>query len=313
MEKISTVRSVQSVPSSREKRKALIEKSAADMAIALEAKAVFTFGTVDSRSFVNLSIPVIDITQIKNVIEKLSNLDHENLSRIQNLAENVRNEADKNTSLILNAAAVEYILGRIDSGCVIGVISSPDTYSILVHNMEENENVKSICECEKRIKSETLQNVLNLSLDIAMKGREGKKIGTAFIIGDEEEVMSRSHQIILNPFRSQDSNFEINVNKKENRETVIGFAQLDGIFVLSGAGKILAAGRYLDVDTRDIEIDKGLGTRHLSCATITRDTNAVAVVISESGGTIRIYMDGKEIMFIEPSASLIEIDGKNID
>ncbi|MCL2142629.1 MAG: diadenylate cyclase [Methanimicrococcus sp.] len=313
MEKISTVRSVQSVPSSREKRKALIEKSAADMAIALEAKAVFTFGTVDSRSFVNLSIPVIDITQIKNVIEKLSNLDHENLSRIQNLAENVRNEADKNTSLILNAAAVEYILGRIDSGCVIGVISSPDTYSILVHNMEENENVKSICECEKRIKSETLQNVLNLSLDIAMKGREGKKIGTAFIIGDEEEVMSRSHQIILNPFRSQDSNFEININKKENRETVIGFAQLDGIFVLSGTGKILAAGRYLDVDTRDIEIDKGLGTRHLSCATITRDTNAVAVVISESGGTIRIYMDGKEIMFIEPSVSLIEIDGEKVD
>jgi DNA integrity scanning protein DisA with diadenylate cyclase activity len=310
MEKISTIRSIRSVSNSGEKRNALIEKSAADMAIALGAKAVFTFGNVDHRSFLNLTIPVIDITQIKTVIEKLSNLNRENLYRIQNIAENIRNESDKNLSLILNAAAVEYILGKIDSGYVIGVIYSHDSHSIIIHNMEENENVKSIHECEKRIKPETLQSVLNISLDIAMKGREGKKIGTAFIIGDEEEVISRSHQIILNPFRSQDSNFEININKKENRETVMGFSQLDGVFVLSGAGKILAAGRYLDVDTRDIEIDKGLGTRHLSCATITRDTNAISVVVSETGGTIRIYMDGKEIMFIEPNISSIEIDGK---
>jgi DNA integrity scanning protein DisA with diadenylate cyclase activity len=82
------------------------------------------------------------------------------------------------------------------------------------------------------------------------------------------------------------------------------------VFVLSGAGKILAAGRYLDVDARDIDIDKGLGTRHLSCASITRDTNAIAVVISETGGTIRIYMDGKEIMYIEPRVSAIEMNGE---
>jgi len=90
----------------------------------------------------------------------------------------------------------------------------------------------------------------------------------------------------------------------------MGFAQLDGIFVLSGAGKILAAGRYLDVDARDIDIDKGLGTRHVSCAAITRDTNAIAVVISETGGTIRVYMDGKEILLIEPGISAFEIGGK---
>ena len=290
----------------------LIKDSVVNMAKMLGAVAIFTFGNIDSRSFRGLDIPVIDITQIRTIVEKLTQLKNENQFQIQELVEAIRTEADRNTSLLMNVAAVEYSFGHIDYGIVIGLIRSQDSYSFIVHSMEENETVQTIRECEKRVLPETFQNVLHLALNIALKGREGKKIGTSFILGDEEEVLSRSHQMIINPFRGQDPGFEVNVNKKKYWESVMGFAQLDGVFIISGTGKILSAGRYLDVDTRDIQIEKGLGTRHLSSASITRDTNAIAVAISESGGTIRVYMDGKEVIVIEPDASVVKIDGHRL-
>jgi len=287
----------------------LIKDSVVNIANLLGAVAVFTFGNIDVRTFRGLDIPIIDITQIRTIIEKLTYLKNESQFQIQELAEAIRTEADRNSSLLMNVAAVEYSFGHIDYGIVIGLFRSQDSYSFIVHSMAENETVQTIRECEKRVLPETFQNVLHLALNISMKGREGKKVGTAFILGDEEEVLSRSHQMIINPFRGQDPGLEVNVNKKKYWESVMGFAQLDGVFIISETGKILSAGRYLDVDTRDIQIEKGLGTRHLSSASITRDTNAIAIAISESGGTIRVYMDGKEVIMIEPDASVVKIDG----
>ncbi|MDR2944159.1 MAG: diadenylate cyclase [Methanosarcinales archaeon] len=285
----------------------LLKDSVLHLTKLLGAVAVFTFGNIDTKSFKELPVPIIDMTQIKTIIEKLTYLQHEDQFQIKEVTDSIRTEADKNASLLMNAAAVEYSLGTIGCGVVIGLIRTPNSYSLIVHSMEENESVQTVRECEKRVTPETFRSVLRLSLNIAMKGREGKKIGTAFVLGDEEEVLERSHQMIINPFRGQESGFEISVNKKENWETVMSFAQLDGVFIISETGKILSAGRYLDVDTRDVHIEKGLGTRHLSSASITRDTNAIAVAISESGGTIRVYMDGKEVIYIEPNASLVEV------
>ena len=47
-------------------------------------------------------------------------------------------------------------------------------------------------------------------------------------------------------------------------------------------------------------MSKGLGTRHWSAAAITQSTHAVAVTVSESTGTVRIFQDGKVILRIEP-------------
>ncbi|MDI3487257.1 MAG: diadenylate cyclase [Methanolobus sp.] len=85
------------------------------------------------------------------------------------------------------------------------------------------------------------------------------------------------------------------------------FAQLDGVFVISEEGMVEAAGRYLDVDAREIDVEKGLGGRHVSAAAITRDTVAIAVTVSQSGGVIHIYMDGKELMYIESTERAVRI------
>ena len=48
-----------------------------------------------------------------------------------------------------------------------------------------------------------MKAALNLAIDIGREGRESKKVGTAFIIGDTKKVMEMSHQIILNPYEGQ--------------------------------------------------------------------------------------------------------------
>jgi len=133
-------------------------------------------------------------------------------------------------------------------------------------------------------------------LNIAQKGREGKKIGTAFVIGDVDEVLKRSSPLILNPYKGH-SERERDITNPDTWESVMEFAQLDGVFVVREDGIIEAAGRYLEASGKDLKIKKGLGGRHLACASITRETEAIAVVVSESGD-IKIYKDGEEILEI---------------
>jgi len=195
-------------------------------------------------------------------------------------------------------SAIEHVLGNISEGTVVGIVGSIDSCAIVVHNLEENDMVKKIRECEERVSPEVVRAVLNICFDIATKGREGKKMGTALIVGDVDEVMLRSHPLIINPYLGQTPE-DSNILEEHNWESVKELAQLDGVFVISEEGKIHAAGRYLDVDARDINIDKGLGGRHVSAAAITRDTVAVAFIVSESGGVVRIYIDGKELICID--------------
>lgn len=195
-------------------------------------------------------------------------------------------------------AAIEHVLGNISEGTVVGIIGSIDSCAIVVHELKENEMVKKIRECEERVSSDVVRAVLTICFDVATKGREGKKVGTALIVGDAEEVMQRSHPLIINPYLGQTPE-DSNILEEHNWESVKELAQLDGVFVISEDGRIHAAGRYLDVDARDINIDKGLGGRHVSAAAITRDTVAVAFTVSESGGVVRIYIDGKELICID--------------
>ena len=65
------------------------------------------------------------------------------------------------------------------------------------------------------------ETVFNICLEIAKEGREGKQVGTAFVIGDTENVLSKSRQAILNPFaghRIEDrmiTSYDIRENIKE--------------------------------------------------------------------------------------------------
>ncbi len=190
-----------------------------------------------------------------------------------------------------------YLKGIELKGGVVGVIDLDTLKGLMVIDLERSRVQKALCECAERVNPNALKAVLNVAISIAQKGREGKKIGTGFIIGDVEEVLKRSKPLVINPYECYGIE-ERDIKNPANWESVMEFAQLDGVFVLDEDGIIVSAGRYLEVSVKDLKILKGLGARHLACAAITRETEAIAVVVSMSGD-IRIYKDGEEILVID--------------
>jgi diadenylate cyclase len=83
------------------------------------------------------------------------------------------------------------------------------------------------------------------------------------------------------------------------RETAKELAQLDGAFIVSDEGVALSACRYIDAPSKGITLPLGLGSRHMAAASITRQTNAVAVVVSESA-IVRVFDNGELISEIIP-------------
>ena len=142
-----------------------------------------------------------------------------------------------------------------------------------------------------------LQRMLEIAIELSIEGREGNPVGTIFVIGDTRRVLKHSHQLIPNPFKGH----KINVLDRDSKEIIKEFAQLDGAFVIKEDGRIVAAGRYLEVEPKiiDLMLPPGLGSRHIAAAGITKLTKAMAISLSESG-TIRIFKNGLMLLEYNP-------------
>lgn len=149
------------------------------------------------------------------------------------------------------------------------------------------------------VSEQVFEAVIKIAMEIRSEGREGRAIGTAFILGDSANVMAKSKQLILNPFQGYKRE-ERNITDPEICDNIKEFAQLDGVFVISGDGVVEAAGRYITMDTGLVKIPRGLGTRHSSVAAITSATKSMGIVVSQSGGVIRIFRDGKIAATLKP-------------
>jgi diadenylate cyclase len=140
--------------------------------------------------------------------------------------------------------------------------------------------------------------IVTLVLELAEEGKEGKPLGTIFVLGDHEKVMELSSQMVFNPFAGVPEE-KRNILDPVLKEAIREFASIDGAFVIRDDGVILAAGRHIKASTADEDLPQGLGARHRAAAGITALTNALAIVISESTGDIRIFSGGKIFMEIE--------------
>ena len=88
-------------------------------------------------------------------------------------------------------------------------------------------------------------------------------------------------------------------------ETLRELAALDGAFIVNPKGIVEFAGVYLDAPAAsDLKISKGLGSRHVAAAALTAKTDSVAVVISESSGTITVFCKGQDVMKLEGSGGI---------
>lgn len=138
----------------------------------------------------------------------------------------------------------------------------------------------------------TLEEVIQLAVELAREGREGRKIGTLFVIGDVDNVLAQSRSLLLDPLYGHPNEL-LRVDRPEFRETVKEFAQLDGAFVLDDTGTFVSAGRFIDVDVNfPANFLPGLGARHAAAASVSRTTGAIAVAVSQSS-VVRVFAGGE--------------------
>jgi diadenylate cyclase len=150
---------------------------------------------------------------------------------------------------------------------------------------------------------DVLEPLVELAVEIAREGREGRRIGTLFTLGDEAAVLARSRALILDPLWGHPESVR-HVTDPNLRGTIKELAQLDGAFVVSSAGVFVAACRYLDAVASEIDLPLGLGSRHIAGANISSVTNAVAIVVSESA-VIRLFCHGSLVGEIIPELWLM--------
>ncbi len=152
---------------------------------------------------------------------------------------------------------------------------------------------------ESSVSLKCLKTVIDLASQIGREGREGKKVGTIFVVGDTRRVLSHCKDSGFDPLRGY---------KRENRslydakvrEDVKEIAQMDGAFVVSAEGIIEKSRQIIEVAHADLSLSKGLGARHWAGAAISQITKAIGIVISQSTGTVRLFQNGETVLRIEP-------------
>ncbi|KPN30409.1 DisA bacterial checkpoint controller nucleotide-binding protein [Halolamina pelagica] len=181
-------------------------------------------------------------------------------------------------------------------GCVVSVFDGDHDAIVRVRADESMHSGVYDLFANSRADPGVIRDVFEVVIELGKKGQKGKPVGALFVVGDAGKVMNKSRPLSYNPFEKSHVHVGdpiVNVMLKE-------FSRLDGAFVISDSGKIVSAYRYLEPGAEGVDIPKGLGTRHMAGAAITRETNATTIVLSESDGMVRAFKGGELILEIDP-------------
>jgi len=163
-------------------------------------------------------------------------------------------------------------------------------------------------ELTEHIKPAVFERVLRIALELAHEGREGKPVGTIFVLGDYREVQKYCQDGRINPFKGYTEK-QRNVLDESMRDTVKEIAKLDGAFIIKGTGVIVSGCTTLRPALAGEARGQKHGARHAAAAAITASTRCLAISLSESTGTVRVWRRGSMITEIEKSSP--PINGAN--
>ncbi|MFH0982508.1 MAG: diadenylate cyclase [Planctomycetota bacterium] len=183
---------------------------------------------------------------------------------------------------------------------VTGPVGQPVDSLVVMRVGQEYELFQSVNQPKltEHVRRLVFQRALNLMLELAHEGREGKPVGALFVIGSYREVKQYCQQNIINPFRGYNEK-ERNLLDEAMHETIKEFCSIDGAFVIKGNGVIMSAGTTLRPTIAGEPLPQGLGARHAAAAAITATTRSIALTVSQSTGTVRVWRGGKLITEIE--------------
>jgi DNA integrity scanning protein DisA with diadenylate cyclase activity len=137
--------------------------------------------------------------------------------------------------------------------------------------------------------------VLEIARRFADEGREGKPIGTIFVLGHPKELEPHLRQLMLNPCHGHPRAARKILNP-DFLETLRELSALDGALIISDKGHVESAGTYISAPQGATRVAPGLGARHQAAAAVSSTGKAVAVVISESSGTITVFLQGTAVL-----------------
>jgi len=206
------------------------------------------------------------------------------------------------TQAVLAGVAAEMIK---PGSTVVSIYSGFDTEQIdTVSVLKLTERLgrltaRDLRKLETKVPLDTLKTVVDLAVEVGRDGREGKSIGTMFVVGDHRTVLDESRAGCFDMVKGYPRK-ERNLFDAKVREGIKELAQLDGMFVVSADGTIEGCARIIDTSPVEITMTKGLGSRHFAGAAISKNTKAIAVVVSQSNGTVRIFQNGEVVLRIEP-------------
>jgi DNA integrity scanning protein DisA with diadenylate cyclase activity len=176
--------------------------------------------------------------------------------------------------------------------------SLPDSILVVTVGPEDEDGAFGFLQSEG-VSAEVMDAIINLAVTIGVEGWEGRPVGALFAVGDSAKVMEHSRPLSMNPFQGY-SEDERNLLNPDVKHALRAFAVLDGAFVLREDGVVMAAGRYLNFDEKDVRVPLGLGARHMAGAGITRDTEAVGIVVSQTSGAVRVFRHGRVVLELAP-------------
>ncbi|MEL7496854.1 MAG: diadenylate cyclase [Planctomycetota bacterium] len=215
------------------------------------------------------------------------------------------------TQAMIESVAAEAIR---PGSTIVSVYSNFDTDEIdTITVLKLNDRLgrltaRDLKKLETKVPLDTLKMVVDLAVSIGREGREGKSVGTLFVVGDHRKVLEESRPAGFDMVKGY-TRKERNIADSRVREGIKELAQLDGCFVISADGTIEGSARIIDTSPVEITMSKGLGSRHFAGAAISKNTKAIAVVVSESNGTVRIFQNGEVVLRIEPLQRAMKFKG----
>ena len=132
-----------------------------------------------------------------------------------NVNENVRRNGDRVFIAWINKAI------RDEKGHIVEILCIGNDITDRKRGGEvriSTDTWKDIVVADTDIKEDVFDTVFHISTEVSLEGREGKAVGTTFLIGDSKNVLAKSRQIMLNAFEGHlpESRRVTNPDLKEN-------------------------------------------------------------------------------------------------
>ncbi len=279
----------------------LIFRQAEKIARGTNCSALLIFGdTLTSGMEVAKYFPKFRTILITRTSSELSVEHKQIIATIQ-----VRTFSRQRLSQLRSSVLVGLTRGLIrftDRLCCVGGISGSNQFdTIVVLDVEKEFQVLFNEQSDilpSDVKPEVLERVLAVATELAVEGREGRPVGSLFVLGEAEKVTSMTKPLVMNPFFGYKEE-DRNIMNPFMDETIKEYSCMDGAFVIRGDGVVVSAGSLLHAPDYYHALPSGLGSRHAAAAAISLACDCISIVISSSTGQVTLFRRGVRLPLIE--------------